>query len=100
MSTFLQIMPFGGMILQEVGLDAHSGGSLKPIDALPAEGLTLKGNKAGDDLVEDGDIVRKPKLQSVAEVVGFLDLALHQKLAFHPQPCIWQDNNTFAFAVL
>ena len=70
-------------VLQEVGLDSHLAGSLKPVDALPAEGLTLKGNKAGNDLVEDRDIVRKPKLQSVAQIVGFLDLALYQKLAFH-----------------
>ena len=89
-----------GLVLQKVGLDAHSGSSLKPIDAFPAEGLTLKGNKIGDDFVEDRDVVRKPKFQSVAEVVGFLDFALHQKLAFHRSPCIWQDNKHFAFAGL
>jgi hypothetical protein len=66
-----------------VSLDAHIGGTLKPVNAFFAEGLTLKGNKAGNDLVEDGDIVCKPKLQSVAQVIGFLDLALYQKLSFH-----------------
>ena len=87
----------GRDVLQEMSRNSHLSGSVKPIDALPAEGLTLEGNEAGDDLVEDRDIVCKPKLQSFAKIVGFLDLALHEKRALHPEPCIWQDDNPFAF---
>jgi hypothetical protein len=86
-------------VLQEVSLDAHLIGAHKPVNAFFAECLTLKGNKAWNDLVEDGDIVRKPKLQSVAQVIGFLDLALYQKLSFHQARSPWKDNNPFAFMI-
>jgi hypothetical protein len=72
-----------------VGLNAHPDGSLKPIDALTAEGLTLEGNQAGDDFIEYGDVVGKMKLQYVSEIVGFLDLAFHQKLALHQARYLW-----------
>ena len=39
------------------------------------------------------------KLQSVAQIVGFLDLALHQKLAFHSGHAHLEDDNPFAFAI-
>ncbi|VVB62522.1 Uncharacterised protein [uncultured archaeon] len=70
-------------VFQEMGLDAHIFRPVKPVDTLPAEGLTLEGNQAGNYLVEDGDIVCKLKFKLVAKSVGFLNLALHQKLALH-----------------
>jgi len=72
-----------GQMLQEVGLDSHPGCPVKPVDPLPAEGLALEGYLGRYDLVEDGDVVGKEKLQLIPAVVGLLDLALHQKLALH-----------------
>jgi len=72
-----------GQMLQEVGLDSHPGCPVKPVDPLPAEGLALEGYLGRYDLVEDGDVVGEEKLQPVPEVIGLLDLALHQKLALH-----------------
>ena len=84
--------PVGAVHLDDVGIaDALLLHQAKPVAGGAVERLTLAGDQAWDDLVEDRDLIGVPKLDDVRIVRGpdLLDFAVVDHLA-HVLPSGWR----------